>query len=196
MRPRSILLFFCMKLIQNNNYVFFRWCNLIEHECAFWTCIIGMQSLHHKLPKSPSFLPPPPPTPGQTPWSWPKSHQVTMAQTKTTKINMMEPKKMALMDVVRPLSKIYNSGTLINSRPARRSRRTRKTLAFWRQVETLNGAFPPIPQWCESPRQALGCPKCIKHTAPWFLRNKNVLTSKSLRLTSSRTSLYTKKIHT
>lgn len=117
---------------------------------------------------------PPPPTPGQTPWSWPKSHQVTMAQTKTTKINMMEPKKMALMEVVRPLSKIYNSGTLINSRPARRSRRTRKTLAFWRQVEALNGAFPPIPQWCESPWQALGCPKCIKHTAPWFLRNKNV----------------------
>lgn len=135
-----------------------------------------MQSLHHKLPKSPSFLPPPT-TPGQTPWSWPKSHQVTMAQTKTTKINMMEPKKMALMEVVRPLSKIYNSGTLINSRPARRSRRTRKTLAFWRrQVETLNGAFPPIPQWCESPWQALGCPKCIniQPLDPWFLRNKNV----------------------
>ena len=144
-----------------------------------------MQSLHHKLPKSPSFFTPPPPTPGQTPWSWPKSHQVTMAQTKTTKINMMEPKKMALMEVVRPLSKIYNSGTLINSRPARRSRRTRKTLAFWRQVEALNGAFPPM--------ASTWLPQVHQTYSPLIFYGIKMSPSKSLRLTSSRTSLYTKK---
>ena len=155
----------------------------------YWHAIPSSQTA-----KEPFIFTPPPPTPGQTPWSWPKSHQVTMAQTKTTKINMMEPKKMALMEVVRPLSKIYNSGTLINSRPARRSRRTRKTLAFWLQDETLNGAFPwMVPQWCESPWQALGCPKCI-NIQPLDFYGIKMSPSKSLRLTSSRTSLYTKKI--
>ena len=61
---------------------------------------------------------------------------------------------MALMEVVKPLSKIYNSGTLINSRPARNSRSTRKIL-----VEAASG-YPPVVHRILSP---LIKNKCLTH---------------------------------